>query len=344
MPDPAGRWPGPVRTGGHHSDRQLTCTHSRSSGRSVGNTGLVAYLIPCVADVMIVSASMTLLEAARNSAAKPALAVVSLVFGIGATLAVNVAAGWHHGSAGALVAALPAAALVLSLAAPAVPELPKRPLAFNPVTDAIADDLLMDRAELAKIVDLLWERRQIILYGPPGTGKTFLATVLARKLTDDGAVKLVQFHPSYAYEDFFEGFRPEPGGSGTLTFALRAGPFRDFAEVAAANPSTAYILIIDEINRANLAKVFGELYFLLEYRDESISLQYSPDKEFTLPAEPVHHRHDEHRRPLDRPDRHRHAAQVRVRGAGPADPACAGAARPLARSASSAPGGGAAAR
>jgi 5-methylcytosine-specific restriction protein B len=141
----------------------------------------------------------------------------------------------------------------------------------------------MDQAELDKIVDLLWERKQIILYGPPGTGKTYLASKLARHLTDDGAVKLVQFHPSYTYEDFFEGFRPEPGGSGTLTFTLRAGPFRDFAEVAADNPSTAYILIIDEINRANLAKVFGELYFLLEYRDESISLQYSPDKEFTLP-------------------------------------------------------------
>jgi 5-methylcytosine-specific restriction protein B len=165
----------------------------------------------------------------------------------------------------------------------AVPELPKRSLAFNPVTDAIAEELLMDQAELTRIVDVLWERRQVILYGPPGTGKTFLATRLARQLTDDGAVKLVQFHPSYAYEDFFEGFRPEPGSSGTLTFTLRAGPFRDFAEVAAANPSTAYILIIDEINRANLAKVFGELYFLLEYRDESISLQYSPDKEFTLP-------------------------------------------------------------
>jgi 5-methylcytosine-specific restriction enzyme B len=159
----------------------------------------------------------------------------------------------------------------------------RRELGFNPVTPDFAQDLLMDQVELAKIVDLLWERKQIILYGPPGTGKTYLASKLARHLTDDGAVKLVQFHPSYTYEDFFEGFRPEPGGSGTLTFTLRAGPFRDFAEVAADNPSTAYILIIDEINRANLAKVFGELYFLLEYRDESISLQYSPDKEFTLP-------------------------------------------------------------
>ena len=160
---------------------------------------------------------------------------------------------------------------------------PRRLLGFNLVTLDFAERLLMDQAELVKIADLLWERKQIIFYGPPGTGKTYLARELARHLTDDGAVKLVQFHPSYTYEDFFEGFRPEPGGSGTLTFTLRAGPFRDFAEVAGANPTTAYVLIIDEINRANLAKVFGELYFLLEYRDESISLQYSPDKEFTLP-------------------------------------------------------------
>jgi 5-methylcytosine-specific restriction enzyme B len=148
----------------------------------------------------------------------------------------------------------------------------RRVLAFNSITSEFAADLLMDQAELAKIADLLWEKKQIILYGPPGTGKTYLASKLARQLTEDGAVKLVQFHPSYTYEDFFEGFRPEPGGSGTLTFTLRAGPFPDFAEVATANPSTAYILIIDEINRANLAKVFGELYFLLEYRDQSISL------------------------------------------------------------------------
>ena len=89
--------------------------HALTVVRSVGNTGAVAYLVPFVADLMIVSASMALLEAARNSAAKPALAIVSLVFGIGATLAMNVAAGWHHGSAGALVAALPPLALILSL-------------------------------------------------------------------------------------------------------------------------------------------------------------------------------------------------------------------------------------
>jgi 5-methylcytosine-specific restriction enzyme B len=166
---------------------------------------------------------------------------------------------------------------------PPKPSEPKRELRLNPVTTEFADSVLMDQAELVKITDLLWERKQVIFYGPPGTGKTYLASKLARHLTEDGSVKLVQFHPSYTYEDFFEGFRPEPGGSGTLTFTLRAGPFRDFAEVAAANSSTAYILIIDEINRANLAKVFGELYFLLEYRDQSISLQYSPDKEFVLP-------------------------------------------------------------
>ena len=89
--------------------------HALAVVRAVGNTGAVAYLIPFVADLMIVSASMALLEAARNSAGKPALAIVSLIFGISATLAMNVAAGWHHGSAGALVAALPPVALVLSL-------------------------------------------------------------------------------------------------------------------------------------------------------------------------------------------------------------------------------------
>jgi 5-methylcytosine-specific restriction enzyme B len=163
-------------------------------------------------------------------------------------------------------------------------EQPQRTLSFNPVTAEVAAKLLMDQAELQKITDLLWDRKQVIFYGPPGTGKTYLATRLARQLTEDGAVKLVQFHPSYTYEDFFEGFRPQQQDSGGLTFELTPGPFRLFAETTKDNPTTPYILIIDEINRANLAKVFGELYFLLEYRDESISLQYSPKEEFTLPG------------------------------------------------------------
>jgi 5-methylcytosine-specific restriction protein B len=169
--------------------------------------------------------------------------------------------------------------------APFVREVEKeqRTLSFRHVTAEVAADLLMNRAKLQEITDLLRDRKQAIFYGPPGTGKTYLATRLARALTEDGAVRLVQFHPSYTYEDFFEGFRPQRAEGSQLTFELTPGPFRAFAEVAKDNPTTPYILIIDEINRANLAKVFGELYFLLEYRDEAIGLQYSPKEEFTLP-------------------------------------------------------------
>jgi 5-methylcytosine-specific restriction protein B len=153
---------------------------------------------------------------------------------------------------------------------------------LRPVTDELADELLIDRGWLDSVVGLLAERRQVILYGPPGTGKTYLARRLARHLTETHAVRLVQFHPSYTYEDFFEGFRPRSAPDGRLEFDLRPGAFKELAEQAAEHRSTAYILIIDEINRGNLAKIFGELYFLLEYRDESIRLQYS-QVDFTLP-------------------------------------------------------------
>src|SRR5699024_1696210 len=130
---------------------------------------------------------------------------------------------------------------------------------------------------------LLESRRQIILYGPPGTGKTHLALSLAKHAASEESVRVVQFHPSYAYEDFFEGFRPQKLDDGSFGFTLVPGPLRRMASQAVNNPSTAYVLIIDEINRANIAKVFGELYFLLEYRDERIELQYSAGQRFALP-------------------------------------------------------------
>lgn len=150
-------------------------------------------------------------------------------------------------------------------------------------THQLAQDLLLDRLWLDEVIDLLEEKRQVVLYGPPGTGKTYLAQALAEHLAGGvGAFEIVQFHPSFTYEDFFEGYRPVPGGAGKVDFAIKSGPLRRIADAAAAAPSIPHVLIIDEINRANLAKVFGELYFLLEYRDQPISLQYS-DMEFTLP-------------------------------------------------------------
>ena len=128
-------------------------------------------------------------------------------------------------------------------------------------------------------MELFDDRPQAIFYGPPGTGKTYIALKLAEHLTQQGgAVKLVQFHPSYSYEDFVEGWRPTEQG----TFELKPGALKTFAEDAANNPDNPYVLIIDEINRANLSKVLGELFFLLEYRDRTASLQYS-DTEFQLP-------------------------------------------------------------
>lgn len=126
------------------------------------------------------------------------------------------------------------------------------------------------------------ERRQVILQGPPGAGKTFLVQRLLEAcgvLANEQA--LVQFHPTYSYEDFVEGFRPVKEGG----LAVVAGPFKRLAESAAEAPHKPFVLVIDEINRANISKVFGELYFLLEYRDREIELLYSDGVErFQLPA------------------------------------------------------------
>src|SRR5262249_45715645 len=124
---------------------------------------------------------------------------------------------------------------------------------------------------------------QVIFYGPPGTGKTYVAQELAEYVTSaGGSWQLVQFHPAYTYEDFFEGYRPKLDGQ-SLGFELRWGPLRRIVKAAEDDPTHPYVLVVDEINRGNLPKIFGELYFLLEYRDRSVRLQYSPEKEFELP-------------------------------------------------------------
>ncbi|GLY85973.1 AAA family ATPase [Actinoallomurus iriomotensis] len=169
------------------------------------------------------------------------------------------------------------------------PEQPVTPSSFElpDADDEIADKLLVDRQWLQEIIELIRDRPQLIFYGPPGTGKTYLALELAGYLTrgNPESVQLVQFHPSYSYEDFFEGYRPRTNDSDQVNFELVRGPLRRLADAAQARPDRPYVLVIDEINRGFLAKIFGELYFLLEYRKRSVNLLYGSDKGngFSLP-------------------------------------------------------------
>ena len=151
----------------------------------------------------------------------------------------------------------------------------------------LADRLHLPVDFLRNIETLLKEKKQVIFQGPPGTGKTYVAQALARHLAGHNDLcRLVQFHPSYSYEDFVRGYRPTRLDSGQPGFELKDGPFLRIARKAEDNPDGQYYLIIDEINRGNLAKVFGELYFLLEYRDRPMNLMYQRDDEdpFKMPA------------------------------------------------------------
>ena len=148
---------------------------------------------------------------------------------------------------------------------------------------ALAQRLYLLESFLGEVEALLEDKKQVIFQGPPGTGKTYVAQRLARHMAGaDERVTLVQFHPSYAYEDFVQGFRPALPDSGQAGFKLTDGPLLRAARRAQDEPDAKHFLLIDEINRGNLAKVFGELYFLLEYREEKIQLQYS-ETPFALP-------------------------------------------------------------
>lgn len=146
------------------------------------------------------------------------------------------------------------------------------------------EDVYMDGDSYDTLVELIRMKRNVILQGAPGVGKTFAAKRLAYSMMgckDQNRVMMVQFHQSYTYEDFIEGFRPSSTSS---SFEIKKGAFANFCKKAAEDPDNEYFFIIDEINRGNLSKIFGELFMLIENdkRGNALQLLYSGDK-FSVP-------------------------------------------------------------
>lgn len=137
--------------------------------------------------------------------------------------------------------------------------------------------------DLQEIESLLRDKRQLIFEGPPGAGKTYLADLFARHFTGNSLtgehneqIEIVQFHQSYGYEDFVQGIRPVTDGTGNLQYRVVPGIFLQMCDRARKNPAQDFVLIIDEINRGNLSRIFGELLMLLEYREKRVRLPYAP--------------------------------------------------------------------
>ena len=169
-----------------------------------------------------------------------------------------VAKGGQARSWSRVVSALSAAVSGLEAGVQPPQEPDDHQVALPAASAELASELLMPQSWLQGTVDLLTERRQLVFYGPPGTGKTFLARRLAHHVCEDSAdLRLIQFHPSYSYEDFVEGYRPRTTPEGALTYELVHGPLRELASQAHNQPARPHVLLIDEINRGNMAKIFG---------------------------------------------------------------------------------------
>ena len=165
----------------------------------------------------------------------------------------------------------------------------KKPTTYQAATYTAKDahrHLFLPPTHFTRLLTSIQSRKNLILQGPPGTGKTFIARRIAWCLIghkDNDPIEMVQFHQSYAYEDFVQGYRPTDDGG----FTLKPGVFHRFCERARGNPDTPHVFIIDEINRGNLSRIFGELLMLIEHdkrsEDYAVALTYS-DTRFHVPA------------------------------------------------------------
>ena len=162
-------------------------------------------------------------------------------------------------------------------------EIREKEVEYDPYTEVdFLSEVFMDAERYRTLVNLLKTKKNIILQGAPGVGKTFVAKRLAFSIMgqkDTSRVMMVQFHQSYSYEDFVMGFRPSKDG-----FELTFGPFYQFCKEAQNDDKRDYFFIIDEINRGNVSKIFGELLMLIEKekRGEKLHLLYS-NEPFSVP-------------------------------------------------------------